>query len=422
MMKKPGAGHIRRKARSTSAEPVSDGSYFWPIRRPAPLDTLTPVLRNILRSLWYEARVPNPPQRVWRDWALVGALLLIAGLEGTLRPDLTWRPASVVLQLPLILMLLWRRTHPRLATVITFGGIGALDIATLIAGRESASLYTMIGLVVFPYALFRWGSGKDAAIGFLFMTIPHVMNMVFYPSAAEATAGGFAFLLFPSALGASVRFRAWARERELHEVKLLEREQLARELHDTVAHHVSAIVIQAQAGRALAAGDPATAQTVLATIEKEASRTLGEMRSMVGILRQGEADLAPQRGIADLERLARNESGRLIIELDLRGDLTDVQPTVQAAIYRLAQEAITNSRRHARNATRVGIRLVATDDKVTLTVSDNGDVVHFDPETASGYGLVGMTERASLHGGTFDAGPNNGRGWTVRAVLPKEVS
>ena len=115
------------------------------------------------------------------------------------------------------------------------------------------------------------------------------------------------FALSPVVLGAAVRFQAAYRRRERDQVKLLEREQLARELHDTVAHHVSAIAIRAQAGRVVAATDPDAAVDALAVIEAEASRALdrdaahGAARCATG----DEADLAPQPGVADLERLAR---------------------------------------------------------------------------------------------------------------------
>jgi signal transduction histidine kinase len=280
----------------------------------------------------------------------------------------------------------------------------------------------MIGLVFFPYALFRWGSGRDAAIGLVIMAIPHVMNMIFYPTDTASTAGGFAFLLFPSALGASVRFRARVRQRDIEEAKLLEREQLARELHDTVAHHVSAIAIQAQAGSTLAESDPEASRRALETIAAEASRTLGEMRSIVGVLRRGEVEHAPQRGLGDLERLADGDGGPLEVDLELSGELDDVRPSIETAIFRIAQESITNVRRHARNATHVAIRVDGAGEKVSLTVTDDGDASYFDAESAPGYGLVGMAERASLFGGTFEAGPNSRRGWTVRAVLPKAGS
>jgi signal transduction histidine kinase len=377
------------------------------------------MLTNVLRSLWSEPREPNPPRPGWRDWQLVGVFVLLAILEGMLREELVWRPVAIAVQVPLLIMLLWRRTHPLFSVVVAFGGLGLLEIATTLAGRESAGLYAMVGILLFPYALFRWGSGREAAVGLVVMAVPLSVDMVFNPSDPASTAAGFAFLLFPAALGASVRFQARSRRRDLDEAKLLEREQLARELHDAVAHHVSAIVIQAQAGQLLAASDPDAAQRALATIASEASRTLGEMRSIVGVLRRGEAEHAPQRGLADLEDLTHSEEGSPEVEVRLEGDLDDVRPTLQAAIFRIAQESITNARRHARHATEVTVRVVADADSVALTVTDDGDVSQFDADSGPGYGIVGMTERATLHGGTLEAGPGNDRGWTVRAVLPK---
>ena len=113
------------------------------------------------------------------------------------------------------------------------------------------------------------------------------------------------------ALGLSVRTQHGARDRRLEQVKAEERVQLARELHDTVAHHVSAIAIQAQAGRALAATSPSSSLEALEVIEVEASRTLAEMRAMVRVLRnEAPADYAPQPGVADLERLVAAHAGR----------------------------------------------------------------------------------------------------------------
>lgn len=197
------------------------------------------MVSNVLRSLWSEPREPDPPRRVWRDWELVGVLVALAVVEGFLRTDLVWRPISVAVQIPLLVMLLWRRTHPLLSLAVAFGGVGLLDLATIIAGQPSAGLHTMAGLVFFPYAVFRWGSGRDAAIGLCIMAVPHALNVAFYPSDPANTALGYVFLLLPSALGASVRFRTRVRERDIGEAKLLEREQLARELHDTVAGRTS---------------------------------------------------------------------------------------------------------------------------------------------------------------------------------------
>ena len=231
---------------------------------------------------------------------------------------------------------------------------------------------------------------------------------------------GGLFELVVAAVGVAVRYQSKARARGMDQVKLLEREQLARELHDTVAHHVSAIAIRAQAGRVVASSDPAAALEALVVIEEEASRTLAEMRAMVGALRHGEEpDLAPQRGVADIERLTTVDGDRPHVDVELTGDLDGLRPSVDAALYRLAQESITNAVRHARRATRIQVTVSGDDDCVRLTVGDDGDAGSFDLRSASGFGLIGMAERAKLLGGTLEAGPNRNRGWTVHAVLPR---
>ena len=111
----------------------------------------------------------------------------------------------------------------------------------------------------------------------------------------------------------------------------------------------------------------------------------------------------------------RNGDGPAV-EVELSGDLDGLRPLVGAAIYRIAQESITNAMRHARHATRVDVRVVADGDLVRVTVRDDGEAGASDG--SSGYGLVGMTERATLLGGTLDAGPG-AEGWTVTAVLPR---
>jgi len=143
---------------------------------------------------------------------------------------------------------------------------------------------------------------------------------------------------------------------------------------------------------------------------------------MVGALREGEEpDLAPQRGVADIERLAGTAGDSPRVDVELSGDLDDLRPSVGAAIYRLAQESITNAVRHARHATRIKVCVTGDDDSVRLTVADDGDAGSTG-RSSSGYGLVGMTERATLLGGTLEAGPGTERGWTVDAVLPRAGS
>ncbi len=195
---------------------------------------------------------------------------------------------------------------------------------------------------------------------------------------------------------------------------------LARDLHDTVAHHVSAIAVQAQAGGVVAGLQPGRAVEVLAAIESEASRTLAEMRAMVRVLREEEAvDWSPQRGVADLLALARAGTTPTV-EVSLDGSLPRLARPVDSAVYRLAQESLTNAVRHARGATRVTIDVRREGDAVRLQVSDDGRPGP-GPTPEPGFGLLGMTERAQLLGGRLSAGPGPAGGWMVEAVLPVEV-
>lgn len=386
------------------------------------------MLREALRSLWAEPRVPDPPARIWRDWALVSALVPVVLLEGAFREDLVWRGLSIAVALALLPTLLWRRTHPLHTVVAAFGLNAVVQVASLILGVDWRGLDATVFVILLVYALFRWGSGRDAVIGLAIVSIPVLLHAFEAQMHSDdelllgEVAQGALFVLLVAAVGASVRYADKERRRGMDQVKLLEREQLARELHDTVAHHVSAIAIRAQAGQVVAASDPDAAVQALAVIEQEASRTLAEMRTMVGALRQGEEpDLAPPRGVAQIEDLATAPGDRPCVRVALAGSLDDLRPSVDAAIYRLAQESITNAIRHARNATRVEVEVRGDEDEVRLTVRDDGDSGSFDPRTASGFGLVGMAERTKLLGGTLSAGPGRGRGWTVVAVLPKVV-
>jgi signal transduction histidine kinase len=139
---------------------------------------------------------------------------------------------------------------------------------------------------------------------------------------------------------------------------------------------------------------------------------------MVGVLRDGaEPDLAPQPGVADIERLARSVGGGPRVDVRLSGDMDRLPTSVGAALYRITQEAVTNALRHARHVTRITGDVTDEGDRVRLTVRDDGEAGAAGH--ASGYGLVGMTERAALLGGTLRAGPSPDGGWVVDAVLAK---
>ncbi len=398
-------------------------SSFRPIPGQPVFGTMSRV-RDLLRSVWNEPRAPHPPARVWRDWALVAVFVPAAMLEGILRTDLAWRPVALLIGVALVTTLLRRRTHPLLMVVISFGAVTVLSLASFLSfDEEFTGLGTMVYLLLLPYSLFRWGSGREAAIGLPIMLVAASLDLLYgYTPVAEAL-GGYGVLFFAMALGAALRYHASAHVRELDHVKLVEREQLARDLHDTVAHHVSAIAIRAQAGLATAAISPNAATDALRVIEAEASRTLTEMRAMVRLLRRGEpVDLAPSRGLADLRHLAHADTGGPQVDVEINGDLDDLPASVSAAIYRLAQESVTNAQRHAKHASRIEVRVDAAGERVQLRVSDDGDLSLVRAAPPPGYGIIGMIERASLLGGTCKVGPNPDRGWTMTAVLPRNDS
>ena len=295
------------------------------------------------------------------------------------------------------------------------------NLVAILAGADGVVGLNATAYVLFlPYALMRWGSGRDIVAGSVVIMVGATVGITQDDTATIGdVVGGFVVLCLAEALGLIVRFATSAQHRARHDVRVREREQLARELHDIVAHHVSAIVVRAQAGRVVAATRPEAATEALGVIEDEAVRTLAELRSLVSALREdADAELTPQQGLADLERLAAATGGAPPVELTVSGEVDDLRPLVGAAVYRITQESITNVVRHARHATRVQVHVAGDDDQVCLTVTDDGDPAPPDRGT-SGYGVVGMTERAALLGGTLEAGPGAERGWTVRAVLPR---
>jgi signal transduction histidine kinase len=351
---------------------------------------------------------------------LVAVLVGWSVLEVVLRQDLAPLPLLVLATVAVLAPLLWRRTHPLVAVAVSIGTLTIVDVVRILTGTQGALLNSSIAVLILVYALFRWGSGREAAsgLGVILLWLAVITTQGADPvSLAEALAG-YALFLLAAALGAAFRYRAKIRVRDIDHAKAREREQLARELHDTVAHHVSGIAIQAQAGRAVAAAHPERAVEALAIIEDAATRTLTELRAIVGVLRTTQdTEFAPQPGVAEVEQLATDARTRPCVEVTLSGEFDDLSPAVGAAIYRLAQESITNARRHARHATQVTVAVTGDADRVRLTIHDDGSAA--GGRGPAGYGLVGMRERANMLGGTFHAGPAAERGWRVEAVLPR---
>lgn len=374
----------------------------------------------MLAGMWAEPRPARPPVRVWRDWALFSGLVAISLIEVLLREDRAWAPLVVGVSVVVAASLLWRRTRPLAAVAAAFGTLLAFDIARIVA-IDATGLDSIAGVLVLPYALLRWGAGREAALGLGIILIWLPVTLAAVPTSPAEMVAGYGFFLFSAALGAAVRYRTSSHDREIEQVRLRQRNELARELHDTVGHRVSAIAVQAQAGRALSAADPVRALATLVTIEEEASRTLKEMRALVGVLRDGtDADLAPRRGVADIERLARPGGEVLGVRVQVAGDVEAVEPAVSTALYLIAAEAVTNATRHASGATHVTIDVTASRSQVHLRVRDDGEASTTSSPHA-GYGLRGMAERASLLGGTLQAGPDPDGGWSVDASMPRRV-
>ncbi|MFD7076450.1 histidine kinase [Nocardioides sp. NPDC059952] len=374
----------------------------------------------VRRSIWHEPRPADAPPIGRLDRLLVGAFAAAVVVEGTVRPDVAWRPLVTVLALTLVPALLWRRGRPLVAVLIGWGVAGLLSVLQPAARAGDLGLYSMMAVLILLYSLVRWGSGREIVVGTAFVTVVVALGMYVSSAGWADLFGGIVLLLLVVALAAVFRYRAALWQRQQREIRTQERVALARELHDTVAHHVSAIAVQAQAGGVVAGIQPEKAVEVLAAIESEASRTLAEMRSMVRVLREEEAvAFSPQLGVADLSALAHAEA-KPVVEVSLVGSLTRLARPVDAALYRLAQESLTNAVRHARGATRVGIDVRREGDVVRLRVSDDGQTEP-EPVPEPGFGLLGMTERAQLLGGSLSAGPGPEGGWVVEAVLPAEV-
>jgi len=213
------------------------------------------------------------------------------------------------------------------------------------------------------------------------------------------------------------------RERELTAAQAvaLDRVRIARELHDVVAHHVSAMGVQASAARTVLERDPDAARTALAGIEDSARQALAELRQLLETLRTSDAEtpggsMIRLDGLADLVEHA-NANG-LPTTFTVVGEGAEPSELVQVNLYRIAQEALTNARRHGGPGARADVRLRHLGDAVELEVSNDGRV---PLTTRAGLGLVGMRERAAASGGVLEVRPRERGGFLVRATVPVDA-
>ena len=211
------------------------------------------------------------------------------------------------------------------------------------------------------------------------------------------------------------------RENESRLAATAERQRIAREMHDVVAHSLSVIIAQADGGRYAAGADPAVAVRVLETISGTGRQALSDMRNLLGVLRQGPGDeRAPQpdaRMIPDLVEQVR--ASGLEVDTEVVGRARDLPPAIGLAAYRIVQESLTNVLKHAGPRARTHVVVRWDDDALRLGVEDDGrGAAAMLQPSPGGQGLVGMAERARLHGGSVASGPRPGGGFTVRATLP----
>jgi signal transduction histidine kinase len=217
-----------------------------------------------------------------------------------------------------------------------------------------------------------------------------------------------------------------ARDADRRAARVEERSRIARELHDVVAHHVSVMTVQAAAARKVLVGNPDAARDALSAIEEMGRTAMAEMRNIVGVLRMDDdeagGERAPQPGVQDLPTLVEQmrEAG-LRTQLWVEGERAALPPGVDLAAYRLVQEALTNSLRHAGPAARAWVTVRHDPRELSVQVEDDGQGTASaprQPRRRPGHGLVGIRERVALYGGVLRIGPRQGGGFEVRARFP----
>lgn len=216
------------------------------------------------------------------------------------------------------------------------------------------------------------------------------------------------------------RARIAERERDVaaREAVVEERARIARELHDVIAHHVSMMVLQAGAERRLLTDEHASTRDVLETVEQTGRSALTEMRRLLAMLRAEDGEsLAPQPGLGDVPQLIGQlrEAG-LPVELEVEGERRELPIGIELSAYRIVQEALTNSLKHAGQA-RAVVRVRYGSDDLGLEITDDGSGTG-SSISGGGHGLAGMRERVGLYGGRLDAGRRPGGGFAVRVLLP----
>ncbi|NUR95816.1 MAG: sensor histidine kinase [Kribbellaceae bacterium] len=377
---------------------------------------------------------PLPARSKAFDLLLAGGLCMVFGFL-----SLAQAHFGGLLAFGMLVPLIWRRTHPELVffTVCAVATLQWLVGVQLQPGN--------VGLLVALYAITVYGDVRLSRIALGIGGLGVLMAVSRYWANSDwkqqvTTMGGLAALVFGVwAFGerrrtrglyvAQLEERAAQLERDRdREAKLAvsnERTRIAREIHDVVAHGLSIMIVQADGGLYAADQSPEAAKKALATIGDTGRASLTEMRKMLGLLKQDEqSDLGPhqprpQPGVSSLPELIDNvRDAGLAVEYTVTGEPRELPALLGLTAYRIVQEGLTNTLKHAGPGARTSVTLDFGREMLTVVVTDDGRGAGVAPSTDPGHGLVGMRQRVSVSGGTVSAGPKAGGGYEVIARLP----
>jgi signal transduction histidine kinase len=381
------------------------------------------------------ARPGRPFPLSWRYWPLVVngaiafALLTIGPQHIWGHSDHWWR---VLLLLGLVTPLFFRRRLPLTAFAVTAAVAFIQWLTTQPAAADAA-------LLVALYSVATSSPRRHVIIAGLTVELGVVLAVLRFTPANGAHILAFVFLsgLVTAAgvLGLTMRVRrAYLQEVEERAARLefehdqqaqlavaAERTRVAREMHDILAHNL-AVMIALTDGAALTLGaDPQRAATALAEASRTGRVALTDLRRVLGVLREadGPTGLAPAPGLADLEPLlASVRQTGVSVRYQITGSTSQFEPGLELNAYRIIQEALTNTLKHAEGASAVDVSLRASDDGLEVLIRDDGRATPpKSPARSDGHGIVGMRERAAVHFGDVRAG-RTASGWLVRAWLP----
>lgn len=381
--------------------------------------------------------------RTWRlAIAGAGTLALIFGV--LVLPPEPWQYAvapTVGCLVTAVLLATWPRCRGAIPVASGLVGVVSLVVTALTQTHElntaatdpvaPTSLWLLLEpavMLVFVYLPVRWSPPQHAVWSGGAAALAEALNVQRYIAGTplgDRIAASAMWMIFAIAAGAIawyLRSLADGRGRAIAEARQTQRLELAADLHDFVAHDVSEIVAQAQAGRiVLAPADPRLAE-VLQRIETAGLRALASMDRTVHMLRESDTAAVTAPGVlADLSELVDRfgSAGDVRAELDDRFD-GEAPREVAAVAYRVVVEALTNVRRHAWGATLVTVRLDRRDDRLTVTITDDGHgtATAVEHRPGAGTGLAGLTERVTALGGDLTTDTVRPHGWRLAARLP----